>query len=210
MGSYRPVFTIAFLCLTCLGVYSFVHEYWSEFWSKNKRKLLSSNTTYQEDLTDEESASNDPIRDSILNFRQETASSTLIDDSSIENLIHNEQPTSLKKTNYLFGLLKKLANTVQDNEAKSSTKSKSKRQREHSDKYFIMLFWLFICVKLRVDLYIAVPILVIIWKLVKSGISYLSNFVRQISSVKCFLARSRRWFEHRRLALAPRPFFALV
>jgi hypothetical protein len=236
MGSYRPLFTIAFLALTCLGIYSFVHEYWSEFWAKNKRKIFHNS----EDLTDDET--NDQMVSSFTSstFKDDTSSNTLIENSNetqsqtVENLTaKKEANTSTEKSPFLKNFFNKLfhfcifyssaflrkitnSTSTDDNEDKTNffnsskiNNKKSKRQRENSDKYFILLFWLFVCVKLRFQLYIAVPILVIIWKLFKNILSLVYKFLFENSSFKQYFNVVKNWFECRKEALAPKPFMLL-
>jgi len=231
MGSYRPLFTIAFLFLTCLGIYSFVHEYWAEFWIKNKRKLFQN----QEDLTDDE---NNEHSFTSSTLKDEASANTLLESSSETQTVENTTPKKESNANnstekspflknffnkvfhicifYSSYLFRKVTSFKTENGEdlpnffnSSKTNKKSKRQRENSDKYFILLFWLFVCVKLRFHLYIAVPILVIIWRLFKNILSLIYKFLFENSNFKHYLDIGKNWYECRKVALAPKPFLLL-
>ena len=228
MGSYRPLFTIAFLCLTFLGIYSFIYEYWTDYWPKNKRRIFQSH----DDFTDDEN------NETLSSFTSSTFKDDASVDTLVENLTENESQVenlNSKKENekqpflksffnrilhfgffFSSGLLKRLTSFKRDDEEEtnvllnpSKLHKKSKRQRENSDKYFILLFWLFICVKLRFDLYIAVPILVLIWKLFRKTVSLSHKIIFEKTNIKSHLAALNAWFECRKAALAPKPFLLL-
>ena len=239
MGSYRPLFTIAFICLTCLGIYSFVNEYWSEIWISNKRRLFQS----QDELTDDDSNEQTVSSLNSTECKEETSTTLNEEESMCENQHvtnstgQNIENVSFRKENtpternmlqrdfiwckHYFGIImrkitdynKEQSGLDEDPQLSkssnvfNSTKSKkSKRQRENSDKYFILLVWLFICVKLRYDLYIAVPIMVVIWKLAKKSVTFAYKSVFENANVKYYLELVKAWLECRKVALAPKPF----
>jgi hypothetical protein len=90
--------------------------------------------------------------------------------------------------------------------AKTNTTTILRRSKENSDTYFIILFWLFICVKLRYDFYILIPFVVIIWKLLKHALQIVIDLIK--SSRNFELAKS--WLQQRREILAPRPFLIII
>lgn len=97
-----------------------------------------------------------------------------------------------------------------DSSIKPKTRGLHRRQRENSDIYFMLLFWLFLCVKLRYDLYITIPVIVTTWKLMKLLICSLINIIIKSENIKYFYNRFSKWLESRRKVIAPKPFIILM
>lgn len=100
----------------------------------------------------------------------------------------------------------KSANRAQTPQPEISRRRISRRNKENSDKYFIVLFWLLVCAKLRYDLFILVPFVVIVWKVAKHALRLVLDLIG--SSGKCELVKE--WFVRRREILAPRVVRLLV
>ena len=81
-----------------------------------------------------------------------------------------------------------------------------RRKKENSDKFFILLFWLFLCVKLRYDFYIIIPLLVIIWKLLRHFVLFLLSMFINNQKVKFYFGILKEWAVSRSDVLAPKPF----
>lgn len=80
------------------------------------------------------------------------------------------------------------------------------RAKENSDKYFIVLFWLFVCVKLRYDVYVLVPVLVVVWKVARLFVRLVVELM--VSSAQLGLVK--QWFRRRHSILVPRPVRLVV
>ena len=88
---------------------------------------------------------------------------------------------------------------------------KPRAENNNSDKYFSLLFWLFLVVNIRVDLYFVVAIIVLAWKLVKNFIYYLYKFVTESKSFQEYwLPMASEWIRLRADALMPGPFIFLM
>ncbi|CAF0851947.1 unnamed protein product [Brachionus calyciflorus] len=74
--------------------------------------------------------------------------------------------------------------------------------KKNSDIYFVLIFWLFISVKFRYDLYIAIPFGILIWKLIKLITRNILEFLR----VNQTLNNLKNWLFIRKDAVTPKPF----
>jgi predicted PurR-regulated permease PerM len=109
--------------------------------------------------------------------------------------------------------------TIKNND-KSKKNSKSTaglRKKQNSDKYFVLLFWLFVCVKFRYDLYLAVPIVVLLWKLLRGILISIYSLLfdtnqmtnENNNEINRFVSILIEWFKERRAVLAPRPILLI-
>ena len=179
--------------------------------NENEIENLSSSTHSSD------SVMNKNVTDSAIESNLEHSFSARLS-SLVKNSLHSVAHYSyllLIKLYYKYTVIKE----NQNNEThKKSNRSKSKfnlsirlkRKKENSDKYFILLFWLFICVKLRYDLYIAIPVIVIIWKLLKLAFKNVYCIIFESENVKYYMGVIYKGFERRRAVLAPEPFVLLI
>lgn len=81
----------------------------------------------------------------------------------------------------------------------------------NSDKYFSILFWLFLVVNIRYDLYFVVAVIVLAWKLVKNCVYYSYKLVTESSSFQEYwFPMATEWVRLRSDALMPGPFIFLM
>ena len=88
--------------------------------------------------------------------------------------------------------------------------SMKKNERKDSDIYFIMLFWFFIYVNFRMDLLIAIPLIIFVWKSLKFIYLTLYLFLSSNGSILSLADRASKWTDCRRDVLVPRPFMILI
>lgn len=84
-----------------------------------------------------------------------------------------------------------------------------KNERKDSDVYFIMLFWFFIYVNFRIDLYIAIPLIILIWKTLKYVCLTTYFFMASNSTILTCADKVTKWTNCRRDVLVPKPFLML-
>ncbi|RNA21648.1 transmembrane protein -like [Brachionus plicatilis] len=95
--------------------------------------------------------------------------------------------------------------------AGSSNKvSLKKNQRKDSDIYFILLFWFFIYVNFRIDFYIAIPLIILVWKTLKFVCWTAYSFLATNSSVLTYADKLNQWTNCRKDALLPKPFVMVI
>lgn len=187
LGTYRPVFLLVFIFLICLGIYSFVYE----LIAKYKRRLDDGTTDENESTTSLESNETSAAGDS------SSSSTTANTTSFFRTTLINIYNTSMSLLN--------------ENPTMTNAKRRTKRRRENSDKYFIFLFWLFVITKLRYDFYILIPLLVLIWKLLKflsCRVVYEELIVKN-EQIKGYFSSVWEFVCKRKSALAPKPFIFL-
>jgi hypothetical protein len=243
MGSYRPLFIIAFLILICIGFYSILFD----FVQKNKGKyrfrkspsrpktgttaaaagntsgtdgngneddLISSDSMiskeeepdeYFEDVDEENEVSGaEDNGTSGVDYKNMSTSSasdshtnspnTTIFKTTLINMYHTS-------VHYFNTSLNASATSKPDVRGGSA-----RRRKEDSDKFFVMLFWLFLCVKLRYDFYIVIPILVIVWKLLKQLLLFVYDSVVSSQSFRFYGGKLTSWVRSRIDVFAPKPF----
>lgn len=184
MGSFRLPFLVVFFFLTFLGICALIRE----FFARNSKTIMEKLTgeTSQNDTSATESTKSD-TNDS--NAEQESLlGDSLRQSTPIKPKNRTEEPSLLKK----------------DEPKRVSTKSKSL-----SDKYFLLLFWLFIGTKLWPYICI-LPIIVALWDALKKIYQWLSRAIEQSRSVKQLRKFLSDWYVVREDVLAPKPFKELV
>ena len=213
MGDFRPFFVFIFCVLACLGIFSFIKEF-------IKTKFLQH--TQHWELLDESCCD--------LNNSSDNSFNNSLNDQSFQGSEKNDLPSSiknispiLKRTNTLkTSKVSQLINFIKTNfnqefkfnETHSLNKSKhshhSKLRENSSNKYFYLLFWLFLIVNVRYDLYFVITVIVIIWKLVKNLIIYLYKFVTDIKKFQSYSKVVTQWLDVRSAAIMPTPFTFLI
>jgi predicted PurR-regulated permease PerM len=83
-------------------------------------------------------------------------------------------------------------------------------QKSRSNRYFTLLFWFYISVKLWSYPVLSLMIFIIIWKLIKILAIFLSNILYEKFDMKNVFKEFRAWFSDRQEVLAPRPFKILL
>lgn len=96
--------------------------------------------------------------------------------------------------------------SVNETRLRSQRHPRHRRKKENSDKYFIVLFWLFVCVKISYDFFILIPVLVVMWRMVRRAFILVVSMVGASDNV----AALKHWFTRRRKILAPRPFLIVA
>ena len=229
MGSYRPFFTMVFMFLICLGFYSSVYDAIMKSRSKNSNSndnsidelgvdennhlnhdsltssMHSTNIENANNMTSQvgEESEDTLTKDESQSIDSTASSSTQSNSTFLRSTIYNLYQTSI----YYFNNGNN--NNSNSKQEKHTNKKRLERKRENSDKYFFMLFWLLICIKLRYDLYIIIPVIVLIWKLLKYSFTNILSFVLNNENTKYYFEKSKMWFEMRKDVLMPQPFYIL-
>jgi predicted PurR-regulated permease PerM len=216
MGSYRQLFMFAFVLLAIIGSYQYVSSYalkWISALLKIELGELHAgeplvslkpehSSTYSHELIDETTL--DEARSRSNSASSETSTVHVLNTSGtfLRSALINVYQVASSYLSKRYG---------QSESAPSACfQEASPNIKYNSDKYFILLFWLFICVKLRYDLYVAIPIMVIMWRLAKVILSFIFELIMKSESVMQHVVRMQSWMQSRRCVLVPRPFAFLL
>jgi hypothetical protein len=236
MGAYRPLFMLAFIFLICMGSYSILFEFFQKHKSKfslrksparkiveqqenaiNHCETIGPSNMMDDEFDDDEADNNtnDDTDDGLIknNPNLSTSSSNSTTTTTTTTAQQQQNNSYLKST--LFNLYQTSVyylNTSLNNSTTllMKTSKRQQRKRVNSDKYFIGLFWLFLCVKLRYDFYIAIPFLVVVWKLLKHFVLFVWNSITDNSKFQYYWRLFRTALKKRKEALAPKPFLVLI
>lgn len=234
LGAYRMFSLIAFFFLTCLGIVTHLNENLGRY----KSKLITLKHAIfgaEDDSINEGNSDDEQKKEANTNeMTKLTSSSDLnIDNNEYQN-VNNDDYDDVKTSietikpqlnenegNKVLNVVKNIYSTFNEsNKCDENFKFNKKRHsnasyimfvtKSKSNKYFIILFWFYISVKLWSYSLFLFAIFIIIWKLIKILIVFLKNILSTKFDINRVKAKIRTWINDREEVLAPKPFKILL
>ena len=191
MGAYRPFFLLFFVFVACLGFVSLINEFLSQMF------------LHEENESENENMSDASLNESTQEARPETASALELSKEKLWHLLE-------KFFRLYLSMFTKSKPKAPEARKSSNLNRSGNKKRTNSDKYFFILFWLFIAVTLRIDMYIVIPVIVVVWKLIKLAFIFAYNFITEGKQIEKYRNLIVDWTKKRASALMPKPFTILL
>ena len=186
MGTYRPLFMFIFLLFGCLGIFSLINEFLLNL-TKQKADAMLNQSAESASLQDDSLPPHD------MSSKYFDESQQLLNDEARDDSFFQKLHSFIKVHNQI------------------GHETSMKRKKEgNSNKYFYLLFLLFLILNLRFDFYIILPVLVVIWRSTKSLSFYINNQLLQKPLIHHYTGLLAEWIRLRSSALMPKPCMFFV
>ena len=216
LGWFRRYFLMGLFVLIFLGIF----QYFKELIIKHKEKLMKvkANILGDESLKGDSDDDNESITDK---SKSEEDDVTQNDENQATNAEEAIRPDTLNLNNDVADKPKETDQNTEMNKSRNPKLEKSKLggarvlertisnafsySKSKSDKYFYLLFWLFVSLKIWSISFLLIALFILTWKFIKFILIKTVNFLYNHFEIERMLNKVKNSIYERKEVLAPRP-----